>query len=441
VLRATWIGPDGITIGCEVGEARTWECNALPDGVAAGVVILTGTDGVAAVTRQVSGTQVVVKPWGRAVRVAAAPDANEPASITALKPERSPIRTNVRRLDAVKDDGVEVIGVGGRLFWICGEEPDPDAYLVIDAPGLAAVQVAVSALRQGAADDVFEAPVQAGRVLHGVVTSGRDGDQPDSTIDLFETLPASAPPPPGPADTWPMVRRASTRSDADGRFVFEGLTSGPYVLTASHPTGGRASVTVASVGDPVVVRLSPPGRLTGRILRRGIPVVYARVRFVPRASALLASLDPHELRAGESATAEDGRFVLRLPPAREGDVQVLAPDGATLRIPVPPLRPGEERSIGDITLPDRRGLTVRLLEASACELSAVGPLGALGLSIVRGTRGANVHWFELPEPGDWAIFADCGGHESATRPAVVRIEASGPDVIVDARLATPPPVE
>jgi len=207
-------------------------------------------------------------------------------------------------------------------------------------------------------------------------------------------------------------------------------------VTASHPTSGRATSVVRSVEDPLVIALTPPTFLTGRVLRATVPVAGARVRFVPQTSALLESDSPQDLVAEERTTGADGRFRLPLPPLHNGDVQIVAPGGSIVRLSLPPARAAatlDERSLGDITLPDPHRLTVRLLDADACQLTAAGPLGSLGLTIVRATPAANVHWFELPEAGEWALAADCAGTVHRLEPSIVRV-TNVHDMTIEARL-------
>jgi hypothetical protein len=90
-------------------------------------------------------------------------------------------------------------------------------------------------------------------------------------------------------------------------------------------------------------------------------------------------------------------------------------------------------NLGDVLVPDPRRVTVRLL-APACDLMAVGPLGTLGLTIVRASKGYGVYWLELPEPGMWAINAECAGATYALDPAVVAVPPEGPELTLDAHL-------
>lgn len=74
------------------------------------------------------------------------------------------------------------------------------------------------------------------------------------------------------------------RTGADGRFRFEGLTPGSYVVEATGPGGRRArrEVTVRSDGDEITVRLADGVAVGGSVLAvDGGPVNAARVLLLP----------------------------------------------------------------------------------------------------------------------------------------------------------------
>jgi hypothetical protein len=81
-------------------------------------------------------------------------------------------------------------------------------------------------------------------------------------------------------------------------------------------------------------------------------------------------------------------------------------------------------------------MSVRLMDATACTMSAAGPLGGLGLSTIKGIGASNVYTFELPEPGEWVLNASCGGRSVILRPQVVSVPAGRRDgpLIVDVQV-------
>ena len=93
-----------------------------------------------------------------------------------------------------------------------------------------------------------------------------------------------------------------------------------------------------------------------------------------------------------------------------------------------------EIRLGEIVFPDPRRLTVRLVDSTPCTLSAAGPIGALGLTMLRAISAGNVHWFEIPEAGRWVLNAECGARSYNVEPMMVDITTTGPDPVIDVRL-------
>src|SRR5262249_20923823 len=138
-----------------------------------------------------------------------------------------------------------------------------------------------------------------------------------------------------------------------------------------------------SAGKAVTVRLTPPSHARGRVLRGGTPSVGARVRIVPDSKAFVAASDVRDFASPDAGTGADGRFVLPLPPVVSGVIQVVAPDGSSVRVPIPARAGSGDIELGDIALTEPRRLIVRVVGGTGCVLYAVGPAGTLGLSVVR----------------------------------------------------------
>ena len=192
-------------------------------------------------------------------------------------------------------------------------------------------------------------------------------------------------------------------------------------------------------GEPLVIRLKPPARVTGRVLQRGLPVADARIRFVPDTVAWMVSLDPRDHLVADSYSGTDGRFSLALPPEPAGTVQILDPDGVSRRLPLPGRIGADEVVLGDIILPGPTRAFVRVSDPAPCDMFATGPLGTLGLTIVRATRSATVYEFALPEPGTWALNAECGGLVYAIDPPVIAVAPGAADPTYNAHLVRPAP--
>jgi hypothetical protein len=325
---------------------------------------------------------------------------------------------------------VRILKLSAAVFWLAGEASiDPDAFLSLDGPDIGAAHVATRRVLEDAPDSplVLVAPMPS--ALIGTVRNARGDDVAGVSLDLLQPLRA------GPderlgADT-PVIVRASTTSDVDGSFTFEHVSEAPILITVVPSAQGRGSTWVTSLGAPVVVELAPPLRARGRVLRSLVPVSGARVRFVPTIEAWSASVDPAENLAEEAVSGDDGTFDVALPDRATGEIQVVAADGATARVPILGSNSRTRAiEIGDVAIPEPRRVVVRLIEAvevPACDLVAIGPLGSLGLQTVRASGVVNVYTLDLPESGQWTFSADCGGGKRPVTPMLAIVPPAGSD--------------
>lgn len=440
VNRVIWLDvrtTDSAT--CDLSLAR-WRCDGLPESPH-GIVVMIGDAGLAFECFAVCGSDggPRVRKWGRLLVLSpggAAPGDLRDIHVAAWKAQRSVFRTSARRLIAAHDPDIEVTPVSDGAFWVAGDTAASDSFISIDGPAVGSTRVPVSAAAEGPPDAPFFVAASIPFSLSGRVQSAALEDVPGADIQLFAPLgrtdegPAAAP----TDEAAPMVLHAEMRSDASGAFTFERLAAGSYLLVAADGTLGRGSARVRALGEPVVVRLEPPLRARGRVLRRQLPVAGARVRFVPAPDAFLKSTDPGDLIAEETIADDSGGFVLTLPRQASGTLQAIGQDGTAARVPVATPARSRDIVVGDISLPDPRRLTVRLLATETCVMLAAGPLGTLGLTIVRGTAAGGLHWFELPEAGEWALEAECQGESVEMDPRIVALPARGPDTTVDVRL-------
>jgi hypothetical protein len=329
--------------------------------------------------------------------------------------------------------GVQVVEISPAAFWVTGTQPDRDGFIEVQGPGIGTIRIRTEVLQAGAPDEPFVAYVGVPLSLTGRVRTREGHNAAAIDVELLELLDGSSGEP-NAAEATEYVSRAKTRTDESGSFLFDGLDQGRYEIVASHDTEGRGVASIKSMAEPVVITLVPPVRATGRVLQHGLPVMGARVRFVPDASAWMRSTDATALISPEVGTDASGAFALSLPAEQVGELQAIGLDGALARVPLP--KPGGrgEVHLGDVLLPDPRRLVVRLLANAVCEMYATGPIGSLGLTTVHANRASNVYWFDVPEPGGWALSADCGPGVVEINPPAVTIPSEGPDVTIDAYL-------
>src|SRR5262249_536682 len=152
---------------------------------------------------------------------------------TAWKPQRSVLRAQARRFVPVRDDSVRVVPLSSTAFWIAGQRVESGAFLLIEGPAIATSRLATDALATASPEVPLIAPAVAPQSLTGRLQT-RDGrDVEDAEVELFEPLRISEEPDRHLATE--LVRRASVRSNADGIFAFDRLSSGMYEVSVVHP--------------------------------------------------------------------------------------------------------------------------------------------------------------------------------------------------------------
>jgi len=439
--RVLWIDASeaGPEFGCDLTPPATWTCAKVPPD-AAGVVVVAGEATLAYIPVGVADDNAPsVLAWGRVLRLTpggVAPDDVHDIQVSGWQPERSAVRTNVRRFPLTKDISVQILRLSPTSFWIAGNPTDPDAFHLIEGPAVASMRLPISVLADGPPDLPVFLSLIAPTTLSGHVQSKSDQDTSGATVELWQPFDADdAAPPASDADT-SYVLRATVITDAAGAFEFPRLEPGRYRVSARHDTLGRGTAQVTSLAEPVVIYLKAPARATGRVWRGGAPVVGARVRFVPDPDAFRTGRDPTDQFAADVTTDADGRFVLSLPPKRAGTLQIIASDGAIARATIPSGEDGDVQ-VGDMTLADKRRVMVRLLDPARCTLYATGPLGPLGMTMLTATGVVGTYWLDLPEPGTWILSAECGGTGFSLEPPSITVTSDGPDPVVAARLVRP----
>jgi hypothetical protein len=455
--RVIWIDGDPATqVVCRVASPVRWECDGIADQPALSaadrpalsgvegpraVVVIVGANGVAYQAAggpgEIDRPAAAIKLWGRAVVVtpgAVSPDDLPDVTLTAWAPARSRSRLQSRRFAADKETTIDIVRVAGTTtFWVAGGDVDPDAFLTVAGQAIGSTRVAMASLSDGPPDVPIYLPAAMPLSLDGRVQTSKGEDADGVSVELFQPLPTQADDPSADLASQSLIRAAATRSDQNGRFSFDRLSAGPFLISVVDGTRGRGTAVVRSL-EPVVIRLVAPARASGRVLRHRLPVAGARIRFVPDVNALVSSTDAVTLIAEERTTGIDGRFSFQLPPVTAGSIQIIGSDGASTRIAVSRPDASGEIALGDIALPDHRPLTARVMNSDGCVLMATGPLNGLGLTTVRASVSGVLHVFDIPEAGQWALAAECDGRGHEVEPVLVEIAATGPAVTIDVRI-------
>ena len=443
--RVVWVSADASAlVTCSLPEPSRWSCDGSALGISAGVVLVVGASvdekGLAFVVQSGGSVgEMQVSRHGRLVTVPAGtlPEHAEPIRAIAATVDRPNARPKTTRFSVKRLDDVQVVAVSRESLWIAWDEDDPDAFIVLSGEGMANVRIPFALLNDGDVGQPLLIAASPPITLSGRVENTHGEAVGETDVELF--VPFVEPPPQSSAAdilALPMMQTARTQTDDGGVFAFEGTGAGPFVVSVIDPVRGRGRAVVRSALEPATVVVTSPAVASGRVLYHDLPVPAARVRFVPNVETLAAAVDVRDTASIEVQTDDEGRFRLALPPSTIGTVQVIGPDGNAARVPLLETRGTVDIDVGDISLPNHRRLTVRLDTAVACVLTAVGPLGSLGVSMITESAvSSNLHWFDLPEPGQWMLDADCGGRSVPLVPSVVSIPAEGADVRFDARVA------
>lgn len=427
VTRVVWVAADRAA-AAQIGECRLrlphgWSCDtSSPDGV--GVVVIETDVGIAFVVA--GATDVVasgIASWGKMIRVSGAND--EPGvRAAALKINRPAARPNTRVLDVEADGDVQISPIGGASFWITGTERSPDSFIRFASERSATHDEPVDLIAGDAAvalDIALQSPVS----LEGRVETESGAAVSGALVDLFAVRPGMrVQSTPETLKAAEVVRVAEARTNDDGWFAIQGLEPHIYKVAVVDFERGRSDQWTEIAGAPLTIRLKTPSKATGRVLRKKAPVAGTVVRFIPDAAAWRESGDPAAHLTLDSSSDDEGRFSLQLPPEADGTVQLTAPDGASKRVRLPHVGKTADIVLGDIALSDPIDVEIQT-DAGDCVISAVGPAGAGGFSIVRSKSDGVVHALALPEAGQWLLQVECGGMSRRMAPSSLDVSAKG----------------
>lgn len=445
--RVLWLSAhesdDGRRHECVLSTDARWSCPSVPVGES-GVAVIVGNGAIGYVVEGHTGPIANgTADWGRLVRVApGGPGGSDVENLSDLRVsswtvDRPLNRPNTLKLDAIPDAAFQVIKVSATSYWVSGPLPSPDAFLRVEGSNIARHDTPMASLAEGPPDSPFVTQVTSGTSISGRVET-RSGEPVEGAwIELFTKAPA--------ADnilsdekslaTIPVVRLAAVNADGEGRFEFSGLENGPYNVVATAFSRGRLSRWTTTTSPPLLMRLEPPARVTGRVLRQKLPARNVTVRFVPTATAWRNSDDPSAHLTADVTTDESGRFALPLPPRPAGDIQFIATDGASTRILLPALSDLGEIAVGDVALPELIAVEIRA-NVPGCRMTAVGPAGALGFAVVPARVTSTIYQFDLPEAGQWFLDAECSGQHVSIQPSAIQVRSTRSLAVFDVHVIT-----
>ncbi|HUG53315.1 MAG TPA: carboxypeptidase regulatory-like domain-containing protein [Vicinamibacteria bacterium] len=259
------------------------------------------------------------------------------------------------------------------------EDVPPGTWEVVaQARGYQTARVGGITVEEGGTREGIEVRLTPGHAVHGRVLDGGTGAP---VFDASVTLqrPGTA----GRGLGQLLGGATAARTDAEGRFAFEGLATGPYTVVAQHPdyAGATASVTVAEGPAAAEVRMFTGGTVAGTVLSQtNTPLSGAAVTLSAGGAAF--GRGTFAGPGGQTATTDEaGRFRFRHVSAGRYALSASVRGHRTAPVEVM-LQAGESRE--DLLLSLAAGArilgTVTGLPAAAREtvrVTAVGPGGYL----------------------------------------------------------------
>jgi Carboxypeptidase regulatory-like domain len=440
---ALWLPADESADGgrheCVLTAGTRWSCPSVPAGES-GVVIVAGDGVIGYVVLGPTGVLASgVAEWGRLVRVAPAGVSVESPGdlrISSWVVDRPAGRPNTQKLDVIPSTAFQIVNVSRTSYWVSGPFPSPDAFLRLDGTAIARHDSPMLRVAGGPPDSPFVVEATTGVSIVGRVETRSGEPVEGALIELFARAPGSDDPVDEKSSaSVPVVRLATAVADGEGQFEFSGLENGSYQVTATAFSRGRRARWTTTASAPLLMTLEPPATVTGRVVRQQLPAAGVKVRFVPANTAWRNSSDPSAHLTADVATDDSGRFELPLPPQPSGDVQFVAPDGASTRMALPALSDLSEIALGDVALPEPIAVVIRA-DVAGCRMTAIGPSGALGFARVAGRATSTIYRFDVPEPGEWFLDAECSGQHVSLQPPAIHVKSAPLPASFDVHVVT-----
>ncbi len=427
-------GSSVTTIPCTLMGESSWECVGVPVN-ASGVVVAISHDGLS--FRVISRSDLddrTAQPmdraaWARLVSVSS-PRRDDPA--VELSIWRTETSRGFGRQLREPDPTTGTIRLDAAHFWIYGRSTPSDRFLQIAGPGFATARLDLGEVASGPLSAPAVVQLTESTPVLGVVLTHAGDPAPGALVLVSEIV--EQPPGVDPTETRRVQRRSvmDARADSDGRFVLDGLGSQRYDLLVIHRTEGRARLSYTPDGRSLTVRLSAPRQIGGRVLWHDRPAAGIPVVLLPDPDELAASREPLDHVSLETTTGSDGRFRLSLPPAGTTELRIGTDDTGLIRRRLLPTRQmAAMTDLGDLRLGRPIRFSAYLTGSDGCDLLAAGPMGSLGMHVVRARSGpGGAFSVVLPEPGRWFFTASCSGTEWSVEPPTMNLQAETDDISV-----------
>ena len=413
--------PDGWP-ECQFAGGNRPECIGVPLE-SGGLMLLQGRERLAyAVVPAVGGPaareRVVTRlaSFGRLLRIAG-PEGSKTDDIEVrVVREKSGGVGGPLRVALEAEDGFRISRIGEHSFWIAGSDDVSDLLLRIQGEAMATETIPLSNL-EGPAAVPFDLPMREPLTIEGRVVDARGAAVPGTPVSVRELLPPLSPSAGGrraPGERHRSLKEVITGEA--GVFLVRGLEDRSYELLAIHPTFGRVRVRARPGVEALTLRLKPPRRAQGRVVRDGTPVPSVPVLVLPEPAEMAqevreAGVDPTDfLSPGVTSTDSGGRFSVGLPPRGAGQLRIGSEQTGFVRLAYRiDASAVDDLDYGQVELPRAVRLEVDLEGPVTCGVTAAGPVGSTGLSLIEGTPLAGGRrLLLLPEAGRWFLSASCG---------------------------------
>ncbi len=417
---------------CETRSRGAWQCAGVPWN-AAGVVLAVGYEGIGfAIASEGSRQGASESPtlewarWGRFLSILPSGKAVDVSAWTNARSEsrRRSLREQFEPNPSVR---IEKVGTG---FWVVGFNQSRNGFLQIEGAGIATTRVHLSDLASGPPDLPMTIQPQDAVQVDGRVILPDGTPASRALILVSEVLTA------GPYERLnhePKRRRlAEVRSDQTGYFTVSGLARQPYEFLVLDSSWGRARLIHTPDASNVTIRLRRISRISGRVVRKGLPIAGLPVRLRPDLRTFAEAAEPLDYLALEAVTGSDGRFVLALPPAGSSELQLGNDASGYARRRVPETREMlHDIELGDVELGRATPVVATLLTNEPCDLLAAGPMGSSGITMVSADRQLDGTFsLMVPEAGRWLVTARCGGRELLLEPAFIDVPLDSAEMSV-----------
>ncbi|MCZ6649602.1 MAG: hypothetical protein O7D35_02945 [Acidobacteria bacterium] len=413
-------GGDGFWPYCERGSSGDWSCVGVP-AYAASVVILRSSEPVMVSyfpaagetgTRHSSsiwGVPVCFDVSGLATAAAAGTLADTPVLPGAVTVDVLYPRGRHRARSFSVDATAQVLDLGQGCFWLAGSRAAVEQTVRVRGDGLATLHLPLATLLTTTPSISRTIFLQSPARLAGVVSSSEPDVLGGTLVELYMSPSTAA-----DGDTQiPGHHLEEAQVADDGRFAFDGLAPGTYLVRACHPSLGCAEGTFSTGGAPLRLRLRAEHRVVGRVTFSGAALAHVPVRVLPTLSAYQEAADPTGLfMSPGSRTDEDGRFAIALPATGSFRLAIESGrHGSAFRILGPMETLPQRIDLGEIALT----LPVRVtIDFPACPgglVTLIGPQGdpadilSLHKVVLDGSARGQI---ELPGSGIYMALADCG---------------------------------